>query len=144
MDFDLDSIDTLSASEKGVEMPVKDLAGTQMTDKGGKPVSITLKGPDSETYRKLTRAQVRKRIDRAAKGDKTEDDALAAEAEADAIDIMAACTVGWAGINDKAGKPIPCTAENARQLYQRYPIIREQVDLFVSNRLNFLPVSSKR
>jgi PIN domain nuclease of toxin-antitoxin system len=142
MDFDFDSIDTVAGSEQGIQMPVKNLTGQPMTDKHGQAVSITLKGPDSETYRKLTRAQVKKRLDRAAKGESLGDDSTLAEAEADAIEIMAACTMAWTGINDKAGEPIPCSRETARQLYQRYPIIREQVDVFISSRLNFTPVSS--
>lgn len=144
MDFDLDPLDTVTASERGVPMIVKDLEGVPMVDKHGEPLTITVKGPDSATYRKLTRAQVRKRLDRAAKGEKADDDAIQAEAELDAIEIMAACTVAWTGINDRSGDPIVCTAETARRLYQAYPVIREQVDAFISNRLHFLPVSSKR
>ena len=144
MDFDLDSLDTKTPSENGVDMPVKDLAGVQMTDKHGKPVSIRLKGPDSDTYRRLTRAQVRKRFERSAGGEKLDADAEAEQNENDAIDIMAACTVSWSGINDKAGAAIPCTPKSAVELYKRYPTIRDQVDMFVSARANFSPVSSKR
>lgn len=144
MDFDFDALDTKTPSENGVDMPLRDLKGEPMTDKTGKPVLIRLRGPDSDTYRRMTRHQVRKRLDRAAKGVTLDDDAEAAQNETDAIDIMAACTVSWQGINDKAGQPIACTPENAVELYRRYPTVRDQVDLFVSSRANFSPVSSKR
>lgn len=142
MDFDLDALDTKTPSENGVDMPLKDLAGVQMKDKDGKAVSICLKGPDSDTYRRMTRAQIRKRFDR--NGEKLDDDAEAESNENDAIEIMAACTVRWSGINDKAGAAIPCNPKNAVELYKRYPTIRDQVDMFVSARANFSPVSSKR
>lgn len=144
MDFDLDSLDTKTPSENGVDMPLRDLKGEQMTDKHGKPVSLRLKGPDSDTYRRMTRLQIRKRFDRGSKGEKLDDEAEAESNENDAIEIMAACTVSWSGINDKAGAPIPCDVKNAVELYKRYPTIRDQVDLFVSARANFSPVSSKR
>lgn len=144
MDFDLDALDTKTPSENGVDMPVRDLKGEQMTDKNGKKVSIRVKGPDSDTYRRMTRLQIRKRMERSAKGEKLDDDADAEANENDAIEIMAACTVGWQGINDKGGNPIPCSPQNATTLYKRYPTIRDQIDVFISSRANFSPVSSKR
>lgn len=144
MDFDLDALDTKTPSENGVDMPLRDLSGQPMTDKAGKPVTIRVKGPDSDTYRRLTRAQVRKRLEQAAAGEKLAEDEDAERNESDAIDIMAACTVSWQGINDKAGNPIPCDVKNAAELYRRYPTVRDQVDLFISARSNFSLVSSKR
>lgn len=143
-DFALDALDTLTASEAGAAMTVRDLDGRPMKDAQGVELSITLLGPDSSTYRRMMREQVVKRMNATADGTpKPDADTVQANAESDAIELMAACTMRWQGFNDRAGEPIPCTRQAAEALYRRYPVIREQVDGFIFHRKNFLPVSSK-
>ena len=140
MDFHLPGLDTKTLSEEGVDMPVKTLKGDTLKDKDGKPVTLKVLGPDSAKYRALTRAQIRKRIQRSsvpgAAGEATFE-----EDEADALGILVACTVGWSGINGKDGQPVPFSADACRTLYTNFPAIRDQVDVFVTQRVNFTMAS---
>lgn len=139
--FDLDVIDTKSRSEEGVYMRVKTLDGSPLVNSKGDPVEIKVKGPDSADYTRLVRAQIKKRMARS--GIPTEEQSV--EDEADLIELLAACTVGWRGVLEKAKtEPVPFTAEACRQLYQSFPVIRDQVDGFIASRANFIPASSKK
>lgn len=139
--FDLDVIDTKTRSEAGTTMAVKTLDGSPLLNSKGKPVEITVKGPDSSDYMRLVRVQIKKRMARS--GAPTEEQS--AEDEADLINLLAACTLGWSGILDKETKePVTFTADGCRQLYQNFPVIRDQVDSFIANRANFTLASSKK
>lgn len=144
MDFALDGIDTKTLSEAGVNVVIKMINSKEpLKAANGEVVSIKVLGPDSGKYRTLSRAQIRKRLVRRAEGQTEVTDADMDEGDRDAMEILAGCTVGWTGVLDKAGKPIPCTFENALKLFEGYPVVREQVDLFISERSNFLQASSK-
>lgn len=133
MDFDLPAIDTKARSEKGVAMQVKTLSGAPLLNSKRDGVFLTLLGPDSDTYRALYRSQVRKSVELRAAGKEPD----AAEEEKGLIDFLVALTTGWEGMLDKAGEPIPFSAEAARELYTRFPVIRDQADTFSASRANF-------
>jgi hypothetical protein len=57
--------------------------------------------------------------------------------EADGLDLLAACTKDWKGI-ENAGKPVPFSREAARELYKAYPSLRAQVDRAIMDRAAFL------
>ena len=144
--FDLDQLDTRTRSEEGVWMDVLSIeTGLPMTNRLEKPLRIMLLGPDSKVYRSITKDQVRKRLQESAiakssgKDQPNEMDA----GEADALDTMVKCTVKWEHFDTREGTPIACTPANVRALYEGYPIIRDQVDVFISRRVNFLLASSK-
>jgi len=139
VDFNLPGMDTRTLSEEGVDMQVKSLQGEVLKDADGKPVTLKLLGPDSDKYRAMTRQQVRKRFQRAAGADATKD--TFAEDEADALNILVACTVGWSGVNTTKGEPIPCTPDTVRALYTNFPAIRDQADVFMASRANFTKAS---
>lgn len=144
MEFALDGIDTKTLSEAGVDVVIKKLNSTEpLKAANGDVVSIKVLGPDSGKYRSLSRAQIRKRLTKRAEGRTEVTDADMDENEHDAMEILAQCTVGWTGVLDKAGKAIACNPENALKLYESYPVVREQVDNFISERSNFLRASSK-
>jgi hypothetical protein len=63
------------------------------------------------------------------------------EIERDTLNLLVSCTLGWKNVLDTDGNDIPFNAENVRKLYTSYPIVREQVDSFVSSRVNFLKAS---
>jgi hypothetical protein len=134
MEFALPGMDTRTLSEEGVAMEIRTTFGQTLLDKDGKPVRIFMRGPDSATYRSLTRAQVRKRVQRASGGSETSPE----EDEADALDILVALTVKWEGVYTPGGEVIACTPENVRALFANYPIIREQADNFAASRVNFI------
>lgn len=144
MIFDLNDIDTKKLSEAGVALQIKRLDGTPLVNAAGESVTITLLGPDSAKYRALTRESIKKRLDRRVQGasDVTMDDLDQIERET--IEILVVCTVGWTGVRTPEGETIACTQDNARRLYENYPVVREQVDAFVGNRANFLQASSGR
>jgi hypothetical protein len=139
VDFNLPGMDTRTLSESGVDMQVKSLKGDILKDKDGNPVTLHLLGPDSDKYRAMTRAQVRKRFSRMSTADAGKD--TFAEDEADALAILVACTVGWSGINTTKGEPIPCDADTVRALYTNFPAIRDQADVFMATRANFTKAS---
>lgn len=135
MDFDFPGMDTKTLSEEGVDMTVKNLSGKPLTTKDGKPVTIKLLGPDSIAYRKANRDMVRKRV-RAASA--SEPEPTFEEGEAESVALLASLTVGWSGIVNSKGEPVPCTRDAAISLYDRFPAIRDQVDVFVAQRGNFV------
>lgn len=138
MDFNLPGMDTRTLSEAGIDMQVKSLQGDILKDKDGKPVTLKLLGPDSDKYRSMTRAQVRKRFSRMSSADAKD---TFAEDEADALEILVACTVGWSGILTTKGEAIPCSPDTVRALYQTFPAIRDQADVFMASRANFTKAS---
>jgi hypothetical protein len=144
MQFDLASIDTKKLSESGAPLAIKKLDGSPLLDRNGSPVTILLLGPDSAKYRALTRENVRRRLERRATGAAPITEAEIDEVERDTLEILAVCTVGWKGVYTPEGDEIACSADNARALYENYPVVREQVDAFVGNRANFIPASSTR
>jgi len=138
-DFDFDVMDTRTKSESGVEMTVRRIGTTEpLLSKDGKPVTLKVLGPDSETFRSLSREQSRARIVKQATGQPADDDSI----DRDTVDILAACTKGWSNVNAKDGTPIPFSADAARDLYRQYPAIRDQVDAFMGARVNFTKASS--
>lgn len=141
--FDLGEVDTKTRSEEGVAMTIRKIDGAELT-RDGKPVRIFLRGPDSEVYIAGQLAQVRKRFARAAdRGSLKPADIDLSEADRDALDLMVACTVSWEQVKTPEGKDIPCTRENVQRLYENYPMIREQVDAFITNRAHFIAAPSK-
>lgn len=138
MDFALPGMDTKSLSEEGVAVTIKDIKTAKpLIGKDGKPVTITVMGPDSKAYRMQTRDAVRKRLRSAQTTDATTDDAFDAD-EAEAVDMLARITKSWTGICNTEGNPIPCNTDAARALFAAFPAVRDQVDAFVSSRLNFI------
>ncbi len=145
MKFDLDAVDTRTLSEDGVFLNLKTIDREPLLSKAGKQVRVKLLGPDSDKYRGMFRKQMRTRIERNAPGGKekaAEVDEFV-EGEKDALDVMVACTVGWENVHAVGGDAVPCSPENVRALYTAYPVIRDQVDMFIAQRGNFLLASLK-
>lgn len=136
IDFDLAGIDTKAGSEQGATMSVFNIDGAIRRDRNGNPVTITLLGVDSETYRKAQRKNMNKRFSRRNPGKIT-----AEELDVESLEVLAACTTAWSGICDRSGNPVPCNAANAKALYEAAPELRDQVDRFINDRANFLPTS---
>ena len=58
--------------------------------------------------------------------------------EAEAIEVLIACTLDWANVAFE-GEVLECTKANIRKVYTAFPWVREQVDEFVDDRANFMP-----
>lgn len=54
-------------------------------------------------------------------------------------EVVAACIVGWSGLEDETGAPLPYSAEKAKELMcnSELAFVREQVESFISKRVNF-------
>lgn len=131
--LDLAAIDTSKASEDGFVLQLAHPDGTLLAAK------IRLQGVDSDAFQRAYRAQQRRHMDRINRSGKFR--ATPEQLEAEKIEILAAVTLGWEGIALN-GVPFEFNAENARTLYTRYALIREQVDQAVNDRGNFLPGST--
>lgn len=95
------------------------------------PVTITLAGMDSETFRHAQNAIANRRINGRRKKISVE------ELNRESIEILARCTLGWQGIV-MDGQELSSDVENAVKVYTRFPWIKEQVDAFTSDRANYL------
>ena len=128
--FDLSKLDTSGAAETGAVLEV--LHPTENTPLG---IKITLAGADSDVYRKMVNKSVNKRLQRIKPGQTIP--FTAEEQEESGLNLLAVCTLSWEGVVVE-GEALPCTKENAKMVYQRFPWIKEQVDQFIGDRANFL------
>ena len=133
--MDLSKLNTSDASEAGEKMEVMHpVTGAPILD-GTTAVSLLLAGQDSDRYRSMDRKISNKRLATSRNGQRLQ---LTAEGiDADNLQRLIACTLGWTGIGwDGAAKE--CTPENAREAYETLPWLREQAEAFISDRANFL------
>jgi hypothetical protein len=128
--IDLGSLDTCEASEMGAVLEVM-----HPTDNTPLGIKITLAGADSDVYRKTVNKSVNKRVQRMKPGQSLP--FTAEEQEENGLALLAACTLAWDGVVVD-GEALPCSKENAKELYRRFPWLREQVDMFIGDRSNFL------
>jgi hypothetical protein len=131
------AFDTKTVADEGFEFQLMD-ANDRPT-----PIWITVHGADSDAYERAQREQRRKFEKRAMRaGRLTLEDLPDAQYE-----LLAAVTIGWrvpSGQLLPDGKPFPAFSKAAaKDLYARYPVIRQQVDLAMKDRANFLPKSAK-
>jgi hypothetical protein len=101
------------------------------------PVTITLLSQDSDEFKSTTRKISNQRLQKQIKRGIKKVAFSAEDIEADNLDLLSACTVGWEGIG-LDGAPLEFNRENARLLYRRCAWVREQVDEFIADRVNFL------
>jgi hypothetical protein len=128
--MELDSFDTITLSNKGVEFALKDLRTNKDTD-----AFITVIGRDSDEYRAIRTERTRMLADRASAGQS--DEFTQAELDTLACELLGRCTKGWRGITQK-GEAIVFSEKAAMDLYAKYPAIREQVNVFIGERANFI------
>lgn len=150
MSFDLANLNASKNSPKGIVMRVEDANGEPIfeevegTEQGsdGQPlkikryVAITLLSQDSDEYKRVARTINNRKLEKSLRRGKVPK-IRAEELEKDQLDLLVACTVSWDNITYNS-KPLECTPENARLLYQNVPAVREQVDAFIGDRANFL------
>jgi hypothetical protein len=131
--MDLSALDTRKAADEGAKLqlrhPVED---SPLTKDDGSPITITLVGSDSATFKRAMQVQA----DRRLKSNNRRSISMQS-IEDDAIDLLSAATIGWDGIVVD-GEELPFSNENAKALYERFPWIREQVNAFIGERANFL------
>lgn len=142
MDFALSEIDTKPGAQSGTAVALLKLDGTPLTNAKQEPVTLTLLGADSDTYRRLSRELGRKRIVRMQKnrGGAATDEELDLQEKED-IQLLASATLAWSGILDSKKADIPFNRENAIDLYTKFPVAREQAERAIIDRTRFIQPS---
>jgi hypothetical protein len=117
----------------------------------GAPATITLRGIDSPTAKRLQYEQrAAASVAAAARASEDGSDAALYTVTVDDIEtliantiaLLVALTVDWTGFEDDAGAPLPCTPEHARALYAQCEPIREQATAFLNDRARFFAASA--
>lgn len=133
--FDLDTLDTTDAAETGERMEVAHPTSGATLMNGSTAIALILAGQDSDRYRVADRKISNKRLASSRNGQRM---TLTAESiEADNLQRLVSCTIGWEGIA-WGGEEKECTPENVRICYERWPFMREQAEAFIGDRSNFL------
>ncbi|MCY1042712.1 hypothetical protein OV208_15415 [Corallococcus sp. bb12-1] len=104
----------------------------------GKPTGMVVEvaGMDSQRYSEATRSIIDKATAGAPRTSRRARQEATRDMEADALELLVACTVSWTGVMER-GAEVPLTPENARRLYAAHPWLRRQVDEAVSDRASF-------
>ncbi len=129
--IDLANLDTVKGANEGFSVSIYH-PGTN-DDLG---IKITVLGKDADEFIKLSRAQLKKRRDKLVKSGFRSDIPIE-EIEQDDTRLLAAMTKAWEGVIID-GKPVECNTENAIMVYERWPWIREQVNVAIGDRANFI------
>lgn len=120
---------TADAHDEGAQMRVRDINGDETS------ITITLQGIHSKAWR-----------DMVAKRDRLIISSGGTSAIGEA-ELFASVTIGWENMpcpikGDDYGKPWEFSQENARIMYEKAPIIFEQVNRFIANHANFMKGSA--
>lgn len=131
--FDLAAFDTVKGSNDGFDVQIYNPGNNEDTD-----IFISVLGKDSDQFQKISRGQNKKRMAKMQKGGfRNVATPPIEEIESDGIELLAACTTGWKGVViDK--KKIEFSKDNAVMVYNRYPWLKEQVDIAIGDRANFI------
>ncbi len=131
MPFNLSKAKEVSArEERGTVVHLKDETGAKLYTDDNAPVTMTVVGSYSATYRRASDAardaalQSRRNM---MEGDKLDSRALG---------IQAACVKAWEGI-ESDGVPVPLTLENVTAVLEQAPWIRDQVDAAITDHASF-------
>lgn len=123
--FDLGKLDKSEPAEEGRVFEVCDPDTGEPTG-----IEIVLRGTDSATHKRC----MRKLVSKYQLMQRTK--LTPEQIEADDIELMAACTVSWKGI-DLDGVEFMFSRENAIALYTRFDWLKEAVKSFIGNRSNY-------
>jgi hypothetical protein len=129
--FDLSKLDTVAGANAGFGL---DIMHPSTGENLG--ITITLLGKDSDEFQRVSRAQSKRRIEKTRRGMRgpvvTQE-----EVDQDGIELLAACTTGWTGVV-MSGKEVPFSRSEAEKLYREFPWMREQIDVAIGDRSNFI------
>lgn len=122
--IDLAHLDTVARCDQGAELELLHPAT-------GKPLGVylTLAGVDSGAHRQALASLAEQRLKRRAM---SPDDLRGED-----VEIVARCTLAWRGVCIN-GREVAHSLEAARDLYGRFPWIREQAVAFIADRGQYL------
>lgn len=98
-------------------------------------IFITVLSKDSETYRDVQKAQANARFKQFGKRSNSAS-LTAEELEEESLQVLVACTRAWRNMVYN-GQELDCSTGNVRTIYEKIPMIREQVDDAIHDRGNF-------
>lgn len=137
--MDLSKFDTSAKSEKGAILELRSPVDGEIIidEQSSKPVSLTLLGPDSKRYLSVSHDATNRRLEKRLRSNRAK--ITAEEVEADQLELLVECTVGWNGIRVGADY-WDFSKDNARKLYRMQGLswIRQQAQEFIDERSNFL------
>lgn len=127
---DLNAFDTVPLANSGAPCYLKDI-------RTGRPTAmyITVLGMDSDAFQQIKLERARDMALRREQGNFSE--LTPEERDALTIDTLARLTVGWS--IKSGGQDVEFSVAKAREIYKAYPAVREQVNVFMAERANFLP-----
>ncbi|QJS27475.1 hypothetical protein [Rhizobium ruizarguesonis] len=132
---DLSGLESLIQSqEQGIEV--------EILNEQGKPIGlrIGIVGPDSDRMQKAMRDVTAEFAKAAAERGTLE--AATDDGDGRMVAILAKATTHWTPNPKIAGQVIPFSEENVRNLYSKFRIIREQVEVRAVRRSSFTKSSS--
>lgn len=135
--FDLSAAKPVAAKEdEGQTVHVHSELGEPLYYDGGKPVTMTVVGTYSSTYRRAEEALSNQRLKRRSRAALT-----AGVIRAESRSVLAACVLAWDGFMD-GGKPLACTKENVVRVLEAAPWIEDQVTAAMEDHAGFFSNSS--
>lgn len=129
--MDLSKLDLQTAADEGAVMELRHPSTHEILVDDGEPVTITLLGQDSRKWKQMVRQNLDKRLK------KNRQVLKSAQIEEENIDILAACTLAWTGI-EYDGEVLECNRANAKKVYSNVSWILEQAMDFTGERSNYL------
>jgi len=133
--MDFKNFDTKKTSDEGRWCPIYSPDGTQLV------AEILMAGRDSKI--------LKRRQQELAKKNQSKKKITPAEEEQDTLITLATCTLNWRMIDEDgkkgkdgifidAGEELKCSFDVAKDFYERYTFVAEQVVEFMADRANFL------
>ena len=132
--FDLANLDTIAASNKGVEFEL-----LHPVTKEPLGMFITVYGSDSDVFRQHNRDMTNDKLRRNAAMRRVGKDlpvATVEDSEREGTELLVACTVGFRNIEFNG--PMEFSTANAFKLYTSIPWVRQQVDAAIVDTENFM------
>lgn len=133
---DLSDFDTVAGSNEGAGV---DILNPQTGELFEPSIVIWIYGVDSTLFQKAQQIATNKRLK--GLGRKRGNITFTAEdLEEEGLNALAKCVFKWENI-EWEGKTLECTFKNIRMVLERLPWMREQLDVFMTDRANFLQSS---
>lgn len=133
--FDMQAESSRAGDEDaGTDVHIRNIKGQLCYDEDGEPITITVAGTYSRTYRRVEAAQRK----RPFKGRKLN----AQSAMDEQIERVVACTLRWSPAMKAGGAPLPCTPGNAADMYKRCPWVLDDLVEAMNDHERFFTSSS--
>lgn len=133
--MDFATLDTVKAANDGADYHVRHFETDQplyLDEDQEKPVTIRIVGKDSDRFKRMAHAKIDKLTAEGRRKAKS-----AKETEAELIQVVADCVIGWGNIKLE-GKMLEYTPANVVMFLQRFPWVFEQLNEAIADRGNFL------